>query len=315
MKRLILLLAVSAMLFSCAPLYRQVATIQSDNVELLDNGKYSANLDEISINYDFWSENGNVLFEIHNSSDKDIFIDMSKSFFIRNGIANDYFSNSSRIVSYNLNASKTTYGMKSLGATVAGISLWPSTKSASIAAAASSGTSVSKGESIEYVEKSIICIPSKSSKVIAKFTLADAPYRECGFIRDPKGKETSIFRFNENNSPLTFENRLMLVIDGKESLFTNKFFVNQMQNIMDEKCFESAGRSGCNNDGITIYSDIFSGPNRYYVHYTKPFTDTDRVSSKPTSYTNSKVNNTKSTNSKEKSKVDNQPSKKNKTKK
>ena len=116
MKRLVLLLAVSAMLFSCAPLYRQVATIQSDNVELLDNGKYASVLDKVSINYDFWSENGNVLFEIHNSSDKDIFIDMSKSFFIRNGIANDYFSNSSRIVSYNLNTSKTTYGMKSLGA-------------------------------------------------------------------------------------------------------------------------------------------------------------------------------------------------------
>ena len=37
---------------------------------------------------------------------------------------------------------------------------------------------------------------------------------------------------------------------------------------MDKKCFESAGRSGCNNDGITIYSDIFS--RKWDYRYSSP---------------------------------------------
>lgn len=279
MKKLFLLLATSAMLFSCTPLYRQVATIHSDNVALLDNGKYATNLDEISINYDFWSENGDVVFEIHNNSEKDIFIDMSKSFFIKNGIANDYFRNSSSIISYNTNVSKA-FGTMGTNTTL---------KSKLSTATTSSGVSTS----IEYAEKSIICIPSKSYKVIAQFTLTDAPYRECGFIRDPIGKEVSIFTFNENNSPLIFENRLMFIIDSKETLLTNKFYVCQMQNINDKKCFVSSGRSGCNENGITIYSDIFSSPNKYYVHYTRPYPDEDRIASP----TNSKSNKARSTNS------------------
>lgn len=268
MKKFLILLATCTMGISCAPLYRQIATLHSNEVELLDNGKYTSQLDNIYINYDFWSENGIVSFEIYNNSANDVLIDMTKSFFIRNGIANDYFNNSSRIISFNLNTS-TTNAMTSVR-TIVG---------------------ANKGESIEYKEKDMICIPAKSSKILAKFTLLDLPYRECGFIRNPKRKEKSIYVFNDKNSPLSFENRIMFIIDGNETLLTNKFHANQFQNILNRKCYEKIGQEGCNQDGQTIYTNIYESPNRFYIKYRPNYSNTDKVYSKP-NY-NSNIDNKK----------------------
>lgn len=95
MKKLILPVAFVSVaimaMTSCAPLiYQQITTLSSDDVTMED-GDFIASTHDCTVEYDFWSECGNFVFFVTNNSDRDIFIDMTKSFFIRNGIAYDYY--------------------------------------------------------------------------------------------------------------------------------------------------------------------------------------------------------------------------------
>ena len=47
--------------------------------------------DGLEFTYNFWGESGNVRFIIYNSNDYDVTVDMTKSSFIRNNIAEDYY--------------------------------------------------------------------------------------------------------------------------------------------------------------------------------------------------------------------------------
>ena len=77
-------------LTSCAsPWYHQIATFSSENAKI-DNDKYDAENDIIRIDYDFWAEYGCFKFAITNKTEKDVKIDLLRSYFIINGIAEDY---------------------------------------------------------------------------------------------------------------------------------------------------------------------------------------------------------------------------------
>lgn len=77
-------------LTSCAsPWYHQIATFSSENAKI-DNDKYVAENDIIRIDYDFWAEYGCFKFAITNKTEKDVKIDLLRSYFIINGMAEDY---------------------------------------------------------------------------------------------------------------------------------------------------------------------------------------------------------------------------------
>ena len=77
-------------LTSCAnPFYHQIATFSSEDAKI-ENDKYVAENDIIRIDYDFWAEYGCFRFVITNKTEKDVKIDLLRSFFIVNNIAEDY---------------------------------------------------------------------------------------------------------------------------------------------------------------------------------------------------------------------------------
>ena len=77
-------------LTSCAsPWYHQIATFSSENAKI-DNDKYVAENDIIRIDYDFWAEYGCFKFAITNKTEKDVKIVLLRSYFILNGMAEDY---------------------------------------------------------------------------------------------------------------------------------------------------------------------------------------------------------------------------------
>lgn len=77
-------------LTSCAtPWYHQIATFSSENAKI-DNDKYVAENDIIRVDYDFWAEYGCFKFAITNKTEKDVKIDLLRSYFIINGMAEDY---------------------------------------------------------------------------------------------------------------------------------------------------------------------------------------------------------------------------------
>lgn len=58
-----------------------------------DDGTFSYNENDLTIDYDFWSDHGKVGFIITNNTNEDIYIDLSRSFLIVNGMTFDYCRN------------------------------------------------------------------------------------------------------------------------------------------------------------------------------------------------------------------------------
>lgn len=90
MKKLLVLLAVLT-LNSCAAYYQQIVTMSSPQMRLSDKGELRFSDLGVTLSYDFWSENGQMNYLVTNDSDSDISINMSSSFLVANGLANDYY--------------------------------------------------------------------------------------------------------------------------------------------------------------------------------------------------------------------------------
>jgi hypothetical protein len=89
---LLLTAVVSIGLSSCNKLYYQVYDVNSEKMVQKDNSLIYENND-IKLMYNLWGENGSVGFIIQNKTNNDLFIDLTQTFFILNGKANDYFKN------------------------------------------------------------------------------------------------------------------------------------------------------------------------------------------------------------------------------
>ena len=78
-------------LTSCKTIGYQVYEVKSPDLIQKNNSMVYEN-DECRVSYNLWERDGSVAFIFENKSDKDIFIDMSQTFFIKNGAAFDYYN-------------------------------------------------------------------------------------------------------------------------------------------------------------------------------------------------------------------------------
>ena len=276
---------------SCAPMqYMQIATLKSEQVKLQTDGSFKSEHSEFTIEYDFWSKYGNVGFLITNNSDNDLYLNLEKSYFINNGYAYDYYQNrvfvysskssssssltSSRsTISGNLNSnSSNTQYTNGYNNTINSNS-YGSYSSYSKTSGQSSSSTYSnyyeKSSSVEYIEDKIVCIPAHSSKYFGEFQVSSTIYRECGFPRNPSKKEESILEFEENDSPRIFENRLMFILDNKDIPVNHKFYVCEIQNILEDNAYEQVYRKNCNNDNIypPVLVNKKASSDKYYLYY------------------------------------------------
>lgn len=226
-----------------------------------------------------------------NNSPKDVKIDLSKSFFVKNGFAYDYFQNrtdvytvgstsaSEKLVStssYMIDAaSKNTAATASVetrsGVVAVGIESPVSTSvSNSIIGAESKASASMRSHSIEYKEVDLVTIPAHSAKAFGEYSVASGEFVKCGLIRNPSSKEKAVVKYNESNSPIMIENRLVLVVDGQEMPVTSKFYVSKFENLpkrkvlRDEELVDCAGKK----TGYSQKINLFEQSNRYFVKYT-----------------------------------------------
>ena len=90
---LLFVAAVASLGFtSCKQLYYQVYDVKSETMTQQDNSLVYENND-VKLMYNLCGEKGAVGFIIQNKTDKDLFIDLTQTFFILNGKANDYYQN------------------------------------------------------------------------------------------------------------------------------------------------------------------------------------------------------------------------------
>ena len=97
MKKTFLLYAfvITCVLSSCSSncLY-QIYEVKSDNLETKSNGLVYED-DNCLLFYNLWDKSGSLSFVFENKANKDIIIDLTRSFFIKNGMVYDYYQDQS----------------------------------------------------------------------------------------------------------------------------------------------------------------------------------------------------------------------------
>ena len=216
MKKVIVLLMTAMMLGSCATLrtysFVQVIKTKSADLSMTEVGGGTRFEDDMCfIIYQPWSEGGHLSYTIHNKTDQILYLDLDKSFFIKNGIAQDYFID--RVVT------NSASDITSVGRSAEGL----------YAVYSSTSTSSSMfSESIQ--ERSVLAIPPKASKVVSMFTIMSDLFLDCDLNRYPS--DSSSIAFNAENSPIHFSNYLTyrLGSDSQERTIENRFYISRITN-------------------------------------------------------------------------------------
>lgn len=225
MKQLCFILIALCMV-SCAP-YIQVATLNSDTVQLSDKGEFYYEDEVARIDYYFnVKENGLFSFSIKNLTAEDIYVDMAKSYFINNGIATDYYGRSTTV-----------------------------TVGTSFSEPVSSTYTTSQSVSETKTAASYVGIPCESARVFTGFMISDTHYTEKGFEEYPYQGYPEVREFNKDESPLVIINRITLIVGGEEIVIENKMYATKYVNALDNVYA-----------GYRPYSENL-GNNQFYIIY------------------------------------------------
>ena len=278
--KFLLLVFVCVLLSSCSSrTFYQVCDVQS-SLKTSPLGEYEYQDNLCNVTYTFWCNGGNPGFAFTNISDEIIYVDLSKSFFVKNGIAYDYFlqrvtsistsnttsSSASKSLSASLSISDTAYGEWK---TVYGN--YPGSISASAGASASAlvanSQAYSKSRTIEIKEKPIVAIPPHSTKVFCEYSICNSYFYECGQTIDPSKKENPSYSYQSDNTPLKFSNFITYTVgdDKTEHSFSNDFFVNKVS-FWNANAIVKEKKVGCDKENEIEYVSNNS-PKRFYVRY------------------------------------------------
>jgi hypothetical protein len=274
MKRLIFTTIIAVILTSCgSSKFYQIYKVNSIN-SLSKNEKALTYEDEnCKVLYNFWEQGGNAGFHFHNKTDENIYINMEESFFISNGLAYNYYKN--RVFTYSqsssLNASKSNTIMFSASNSISNV-LGLFVSAAATGSATAKGRSISSGSSTSYLEEKIICIPPKTTKIIAEYNITESLYRDCNLFMHPSKKRIKTSEFSEFESPFVFSNKIAYTIGQSENLlrFENKFYVSEITNYPQEEVIEMRLETFCNEKG-DYQKEYFknSSPDKFYIQYNK----------------------------------------------
>lgn len=286
MKHLLFVLSILT-LTSCATAFQQIASISSPQISLSNDGKYRYNADDIVVDYNFWAQNGQVSFVVSNNSDRDVYVDLGRSFLIVNGMTFDYYQNrtyssnaSSTVVSSSSYGASNTFAVangmanafaSSLGNTVSATAfsnIVGSSNTSSSSRRSTASNTINKG--IEYKEKECVWIPAHSSRHFCEFSLLEAPYRICGLARNPSKHEDASITFTAADSPFAFDNMLMIVVDGEDHRLVNSFYIDRITNVLYDQTYVVEDARNCDDtkSGEKVRIIKYSSPNRFYINYS-----------------------------------------------
>jgi hypothetical protein len=283
---------------SCSTVFYQVYKVQPID-EVSKSTNFLVYEDEnCKVFYDFWGQGGNVGILFYNKTNNNLYVNLKESFFINNGIAYDYYKNreftnsenssvsisNSSTEMYNYTALNTIglaasksisgdnyQGYKQTNSFAAGIASSVAA-TAGIAASKTKEITTLSGSSVKYIEKDIICIPSKTSKIISEYSVTNTLYRDCNLLKYPSGKkqiQTKVF--SENKSPFIFGNRIAYYIGNSEKLnvFENKFYVSEITNYPQKEIMIKTYDEFCGEKGLK--KEFYfknSSPDKFYIQYT-----------------------------------------------
>ena len=213
---------------------------------------------DCTVRYNFFDENGNPGFWITNNTDSIMYIDLTETFFVLNGTANDYFQ----------------------------ARQWTSTKSSTISESrqerknhrkkskeSMAGTSSTSSNSSSFSERPILMLPPRSTRYVSNFIINDIRIDVCGLKETPSKGKPSGTTFTVDNSPIVFANYLTYSVgqNGNKKRLSDQFFVSEIINVNGKAMFESyQPKDACGKDnGSKIERIRYSTPDRFYMKYKK----------------------------------------------
>lgn len=262
---------IAVLLTSCVTtsFYQVYTTVPSDKSIIKDN--YLVYEDEnCKVSYNFWSEGGNIGFHFYNKTDNDIYLNLNKCYFVLNGVAYDYFKN--RVYTHSTSSGATTSRSATTSKSVTGINYLDLLQTNRIQATSIAGLVTSSEYSISYNEEKVVCIPSKTSKIITEYSINDNLYRDCDLFKYPTKKQVKSKSFSKSDSPIVFSNIITYTVEQSEKQvrFENEFYVSEISNYPESEMFNSKYDEFCGQISATMtryYKNV--SPDKFYIKYTK----------------------------------------------
>lgn len=243
----ILIIILTFMLASCSVTnYYQVFKVATDIGKINKSNIFFEDKNCI-VKYDLWSEGGNIGFDFFNKTDNDIVVDLSKTFFVINGVAYEYFQN-------------RTFSNSSTNATSV-------TSNNYLISSKLTGTNISS-QSISRMEKSFITIPSKTIVYISEFRISKSQYFNCSLEVYPSKNKIKPLIFDSLSSPFVFSNLITYKTKNDSTRMENKFYVNEITNIPYSQMVVEINKDKCGNTLVfPIKTFKNETPDKFYIHY------------------------------------------------
>lgn len=236
---LILLLLIS--MTSCKTNFYQVYTVETEGAEQVDNSLVFENND-CKVYYNLWSNNGKLSFVFLNKTDKDIFINLGQTFFIKNGFAIDYYQGRTYTdQTYVQTSSSISFGNTKLK----GNGYWSNNIYKEDVSVFENGRSIknvnARANAVTIKEKEIVCIPAKCYKMFSYYSANPLRYITCDNNKDYPKDFVNVADFNKQNSPLIFSNRIAYGFNKDavaEKHMDNNFWISSIMNYSQNSATE-----------------------------------------------------------------------------
>ena len=231
--------------------------VKPNEIQKTENGDLKYENSHCIITYNFWANYGTTNFEIYNKTNEILYVDLAKSFFIRNGIAYDIYKGREWSESEsNTSGYSNGYGFSNTrSASLAG-RLVPTTyglgggytstsRGRSLSYSYSSGTTHISSHSITVSTKEpqIIAIPPHTRKTITMYSIVNSPLLTCDLQQYPE--HDSRMSFTSNDSPIVFANYITYAVgeDSNPIAIENSFYVSAITNYAEPDIIEYKKRS------------------------------------------------------------------------
>lgn len=272
MKNVFAILLLSLAMSSCMSVCYQVYEVKSSNMTQKDNSMVYEN-EDCKVLYNLWAEKGSMSFIFENKTDKDIFIDMSQTFFIKNGYASDYYLNRT-FETRSFDALSVGYNYSIAKGVTAPVKEWNDIYLASLANVfgkrVTAQAGISTGVSIK--EQEYVCVPANSYKYVVGYTIKPDFFNTCDKkIYNPK-TEVTLESYDINNTPLEFKNRIAYSFEENNKtlkFIENSFWLASVKNYSKKAAIEDVkDETRCKGEFEKYYSVFkIGGPNQFYRSY------------------------------------------------
>jgi hypothetical protein len=203
--------------------------------------------------YNLWSNGGEVEFSVFNKTKEDVVVDLSKCFFVLNGLAMEYYRNESYTVGSVVQVRKGRVGAVANGSVAIG-----TTKEVSF----TDGTSTTRNE------KQFLTIPANTRIELSSFQVRSSRYNDCDLKKYPTSRKSTSVSFDQDNSPIIFSNIVTYYIQGDTLRSQHDFFVEK---ITEKHATVMQGYSDTTKCGEKRLSPIkvFKNPaaDKFYIEY------------------------------------------------